>query len=72
METKMIERLKHLHTELRDRACLNEGTQYSDLYAGRAEQVSSWIESLENGWPINTDYVGTAATEFEKMCGLCK
>ncbi len=68
----MLERLKHLRDELRDRACSLEGHSVSDVYAGRADQVESWVESLENGWPINTDYVGTAATEFERMCGICK
>jgi hypothetical protein len=67
----MLKRFKRLHEELRNRAtALTDAGHDAAIYTDRADQIESWIESLENGWPIHTEFAGTCASEFEKMLGL--
>ena len=65
----MLERLKVLQTELTTRQSQASG-EYKALFGDRARMVGNWIEDLEQGWPLDTEYASTCATEFEKMCGL--
>lgn len=60
-----LKRLNMLETKLRERAAEVNG-DYVQYFRDRADTIAGYIETIENGWPFDNQYIEDLTDDFEK------